>query len=252
MQTGAQIQFELWSWGEDEAGRKKIRDLKDGDQIPMEGLPDLVQFRFRILADHNGVIFKGRSADGEHKLGWAEDNLKSKTNESPAQRIYRAQPAGYFPQPGRYALEVKGRKDGVTIGEVVANIEFVKAPPKPFVRTPSYAAAVGRIAPLPKPMQSGASIRYELWQWGKGDGVRKLMDLKDGAKIPVETLPSSIQFLFRADTEFDVITCSWQSTDSSPQSVWKHKDISPGQSGIQNLFRSSNLGFFPQVGQILP
>src|SRR5204863_1668722 len=121
MHSGVSITFELWSWGDDETGRRKICDLKEGDKVPLDGLPDLVQFRFRILADHNGVIFKERSADGEHKLGWAEDNLTGKPGEAPAQRIYRAQPDGYFPQPGRYALEVKGRLNGATIGEVVTN-----------------------------------------------------------------------------------------------------------------------------------
>src|SRR4051812_17520338 len=62
IQSGAKIRFELWSWGEDEAERKKLLDLKDGDRIPMEGLPDNVQFRFLIPAEHNGLVFKARSA----------------------------------------------------------------------------------------------------------------------------------------------------------------------------------------------
>ena len=227
----------------------KLRNLNDRDVIPMEGLPDLVQFRFRILADHNGVTFKGRSADGEHKLGWAEDHLKFKTNEPPVQRIYRAQPDGYFPQPGRYALEVQARKDSATVGEVVANVEFVRRPRQPLLRPPNYAASVGLQKPFPKSAHSGAAVAYELWQWNQGQGVRKLLDLQDGARIPVETLPSSIQFLIRADAEFDTITCRWRSTDGPPEAFWMHKDIPAGQSGFQNLFRSSNLGFFPQIGQ---
>src|SRR4051812_36774707 len=78
-QTGAPIQFELWSWADDEASRAKLRDLKDGEQIPLDALPDLVQFRFRILGDHQGVDFQGRSADGEHKLGWMEKELKDRS-----------------------------------------------------------------------------------------------------------------------------------------------------------------------------
>lgn len=248
MQSGAPIQFELWSWGEDEAGRQKIRDLKDGDRIPLEGLPDLVQFRFRVLKEHNGVTFKGRSADGEHKLGWAEDKLTFKAGEPPAERIYRAQPDGYFPQPGRYALEVRGRNNGTAVGEVVINIEFVKAPLTRPVRPPVYAASVGRAAPLPKSMHAGAAVRYELWEWANHDGVKKVMDLKDGARIPIQALPSSIQFLFYADADFDAITCRWQSTDAPPESIWAHKSIPAGKSGMQAPYRSSNLGFVPQVG----
>ena len=248
-QAGAPIRFELWSWGEEESGRTKLRDLRDGDRVPLEGLPDRVQFRFRILADHNGVIFKGRSADGEHKLGWAEDHLTFTPETPPPQRIYRAQPDGYFPQPGRYALEVTGRKDGVTIGEAVINLEFVQAPRKPLVRAPVYADSVGLQAPLPQSAHSGAAVQYELWQWGQGEGVKKLRDLQDGDRVPVETLPSRIQFLFRADADFDAITCSWRSTDGSPQAFWAHRDIPADQAGRQNLFRSSNLGFFPQIGK---
>jgi len=245
--TGVPITFELWSWGEDEAGRKKLRDLRDGDRVPLEGLPEVVQFRFRIAADHNGVTFKGRSADGEHRLGWSEDKLTGKPGEAAAERIYRAQPDGYFPQPCRYALDVQGRKDGAVVGEAVINVEFVKAPPKPIVRAPVYANAVGNKTPLPAAKQSGAAIQYELWQWEKQDGVKKLADLKDGAKLAVETLPSSVQFQFRVQADFDAITCRWRSTDSSPESVWPQKNLPAGSSG--KPFRSSNLGFFPQIGR---
>jgi hypothetical protein len=249
MHAGAKIQFELWTWEDDVAVRRKIRDLNDGDKVPLEGLPDSVQFRFRVLADHNGIAFKGWSADGEHRLGWHENDLKTAPNESAAEKIYRAQPDGYFPQPGRYALEVKGLKDGATVAESVVNLEFTRAPRKPLVRGATYAGAVGGAKPLPKAMQSGAAIGYELWQWGKDSGQAKLMDLKDGAKIAVETLPHSVQFQFRANAEFDAITCSWFSTDSSVESTWAQKNLTPEKSGNGNLYRSSNLGFFPQIGK---
>jgi len=249
MQKGAPVQFELWSWGDDEAARKKIRDLKDGDKVPIEGLPDSVQFRFRILAEHNGVFFKARSADGEHKLGWESNDLKDKAGELPAQRLYRAQPGGYFPQTSGYVLEVKGSKDGTVIGETVANIEFVRAPMKPVVRDPIYAASVGGKTPLPQSAQAGAGIQYELWQWGREQGEKKLLDLKDGAKIAVETLPDSIQLHFRVNADFDAITCSWHSSDSVPRSTWTQKDLPAGKSGLQNLYRANNRGFFPQIGR---
>ncbi len=243
------MQFELWSWGDNEAGRAKIRDLKDGDKVPLEGLPDAVQFRFRIGAEHQGVAFKARSVDGEHRMGWSEDDLKPNPGELPAQRLYRAQAGGWFPQPCRYALEVKGLRNGATVSEAVINIEFVKAPPKPLVRPPTYAGTVGRKAPLPKPMHAGAAIQYELWDWDKKAGRKKLLDLKDGAEVPIETLPSSLQFQFRVNADFDTITCRWQSTDSTPESVWTLKDVTSEKSGFQNPYHSSNLGFYPQVGR---
>ncbi len=249
IRTGLPIHFELWSWGDEEAQRAKLRELQDGDQIPLEGLPELVQFRFRIGGDHRGVVFKGRSADGEHKLGWAEDDLKDKAGEPAGERLYRAQPSGYFPQPGPYALEVRGLQSGNVVGERVINFTFVKAAPKPLVRAPSYAASVGRSAPLPKPKQAGAAIQYKLWEWGDREGVKKLADLRDGAKLAVETLPAKLQFQFRVNAEFDAVTCRWQSTDAAPESSWGRKEIPPDKSGFANLYRASNLGLYPQIGR---
>ena len=249
MHSGAPVQFELWSWGEDVATRRKLRDLQEGDKVPLAGLPDFVQFRFRILADHNGVTFKGRSADGLHRLGWADETLNDKAGEPPAERIYRAQPDGYFPQPGRYALEVAGRKNGTTVGEAVVNFEFTPTPQKPLMRAPVYAASVGRKEPLPAPNHTGAEVQYELWEWGDRDGVKKVMELKNGARVAVERLPAKIQFQFRAGADFDTITCRWQSTDGPPEAHWTQHDIAPAKVGLQSIWRPSNLGFFPQIGR---
>ncbi len=249
MHSGAPIQFELWLWGEDETTRKKLRDLHEGDKVPLDSLPDLVQFRFRILAEHNGVTFKGRSADGEHQLGWADDTLSDKAGEPPAERIYRAQRDGYFPQPGRYSLEVAGRKSGTTVAEAAINFEFIPTPHPPLVRAPVFADSVGRKAPLPAPNHSGAEVQYELWEWGDHDGVKKLLELKNGARVAVERLPSQIQFQFRAGADYDTITCRWQSTDGPPEAHWTQTEIPSAKAGLQSIWRPSNLGFVPQIGR---
>lgn len=247
MQSGASIQYELWSWGEDEAGRKKLRDLKDGDRIPMEGLPNDVQFRFRVAADHNGLVFKARSADGEHKLGWESKELKA-TDEPPAERLYRARAEGYYPQPGKYTLEVKGLKGGNVIGENVTNIEFVPAPRKPVVRDAIYANSVGMNTPFLKSQAVGASVTYELWDWREKDR-KKFADIKEGVKVPLEKLPERLQFQFRIGTDFDALTWRCRTTDSNPESTWSKKDIPAAEAGPQQLFKAGNLGFFPQVGK---
>lgn len=249
MHAGAAVQFELWSWGEDEGTRKKLRDLHEGDKVPLDSLPDLVQFRFRILTEHNGVTFKGTSADGEHRLGWSDDTLNDKAGEAPAERIYRGQKDGYFPQPGRYALEVAGRKAGVTVAQAVINVEFIQTPHAPLVRPPVFAASVGRKAPLPAPNHSGAEVQYELWEWGHDEGAKKLLELKNGARVAVEKLPSRIQFQMRAGGEFDTITMRWESTDGPPEAHWTQTDVAPAKAGLHSLWRPSNLGFVPQVGR---
>ncbi len=245
-QTGAPIEFELWSWGEDEAGRKKIRDIKEGDHIPLAGLPDEVQFRFRVPVDHNGIVFKGKSADGQQRLGWDTKNEKDSTDS--AGRLYRAQADGYFPQPCRYCLQVKASKGDEVVADIAINFDFVKAPLKPVVRNVAFADSVGMLTPFPKSSHAGAAVQHELWQW-EGKDKKKLIDLKDGAKIPVETLPKSIQIQSRVATEFDGITCRWRSSDGYPERIWPQKNLPPAETGPQHLFVAGNLGFFPQIGK---
>jgi len=247
-QTGVPIQFELWSWGADEAGRKKLRDLKDGDQIPMENLPEDVQFRFRVPADHNGIIFKARSEDGEHKMSWDSKDLKP-DGEPMAERLYRGQSSPYYPQEGRYCLEVKALKGGASVGETIANIKFVKAPAKPVVWDAVYANSVGMLTPFPKSIHQGAPVKYELWEWTDNKDRKRLGEIKDGSKVAVESLPESIQFQFRVETSFDKITWLCRTSDAAPESGWSKDEMTAAEGQANQLLKASNMGFFPQIGK---
>ncbi|MEO8350081.1 MAG: hypothetical protein ABI680_00030 [Chthoniobacteraceae bacterium] len=246
--SGARIQFELWTWGADEAARQKIRDLKDGDRVPMEGVPEEVQFRFRVLAPHNGIVFRARSADGEQKMGWSEKDLKPDGKPS-VERLYRAQPGAFYPQKGRHCLDVTATQAGQAVGDAVVNIEFVTTPSAPVARSPNYAKSVGTVRPLPKSANAGAPVKYEMWDWTDKQDRKRIGDIQDGARLAVEGLPSNVQFRFRVAADFDAISWRCQTSDAFPRSGWSEANLRAGEGNATHLFKADDLGFFPQIGR---
>lgn len=128
MQSGAGVQFELWTWGLDEGTRQKLSDLKDGSRIPLATLPEDVQFRFRVPTEHSEINFSAYSADGSQRFGWDSKDVASKPGDPSAAHLYRAQEWSFFPHAGKYCLVVTAKRGGSEVARSVVNIEFIKPP----------------------------------------------------------------------------------------------------------------------------
>lgn len=102
----------------------------------------------------------------------------------------------------------------------------------------------------PKSIKSGAPIHFELWKWGEESDRKKLIDLTDTLRIPVESLPEDakrLQFRFSTSATHDSIAYRVRSSDcfaSQGTPKTKVEDTDPN-----HLYRVGPEGFPPQIGR---
>ena len=125
---GGPVRYELWDWS-DKKDRKRIGDIQDGAQMAAESLPAAVQFYFRVNAEFDAISWRCQTSDAIPQSGWSE------TNRAPAEwnanQLLKAGNLGFFPQIGRYTLEVKATKRGQVVAHDVTNFEIVRTTPVP-------------------------------------------------------------------------------------------------------------------------
>jgi len=131
-QVGSVVEFELWDWV-DKDKRKSLGPLKNGAKIPMESLPQWIQFQARPTVDHDQISFYAASSDSFDKNKWGPKKVEG--GKSPAGELYKLSGLGMPRQVGRYCLGFKAEKAGKVVAHSVIHFEVVNTTKLPFQTT---------------------------------------------------------------------------------------------------------------------